>query len=214
MHDQKDIWLVYPGQLARGQHWLPTLIIAGTTAGLVASDPHTVQSFRDIGGARGTDGIIGSKTSGALIAAVPSLYYVTALLRHNHYDQATPLFAGEAVADDTILMIALKAITRRERPLDRPNGGPYTDTFFKSNAGPLGKGSSFPSGHSMMAFSIATVFARRHGDRHKWVPWVAYAAATAVSFSRATTGEHFPSEVFIGAATGYVIARYGVLHVN
>jgi len=212
VQDQKNMWLVYPGQLMRGEHWLPTLVITGTTAGLIASDPHTIQSFRDIGGAQGTDGIIGSKTSGALIAAVPALYYVVALLRHNHYDQATSLFAGEAVVDDTILMIALKAITRRERPLDRPNGGPYTDTFFKSNAGPLGKGSSFPSGHAMMAFSIATVFAQRVGHRHKWVPLVAYAAATAVSFARATTGAHFPSEVFIGAATGFAIARFDVLH--
>src|SRR5215472_1203104 len=211
VRDQKDMWLLYPEQVAKGQHLLPTAIVTGITAALVASDPHTIQSFRDIGGANGTDGIIGSTTSGAIIAAVPSLFYVVALARHNHYDQATSLFAGEAVVDDTILMIVLKAITRRERPLDRPNGGPYTDTFFKSNGGPLGKGSSFPSGHAMMSFSIATVFARRY-KQHKWLPYVAYAAATAITFSRVTTGAHFPSEAFIGAATGYVIARYNVLH--
>jgi membrane-associated phospholipid phosphatase len=213
VRDQKDMWLLYPEQIGKGQHLLPTAIVTGITAALFASDPHTIQSFRDIGGANGTDGIIGSKTSGALIAAVPSLFYVVGLARHNQYDQATSLFAGEVVVDDTILMIVLKAITRRERPLDRPNGGPYNDTFFKSSAGPLGKGSGFPSGHAMMSFSIATVFARRY-KQHKWLPYVAYAAATAITFSRVTTGAHFPSEAFIGATTGYAIARYGVLHGN
>jgi membrane-associated phospholipid phosphatase len=110
-------------------------------------------------------------------------------------------------------MIVIKAITRRERPADRPLAGPYNDTFFKSNAGPLGKGSSFPSGHAMMGFSVATVFARRYRE-HKWVPWVAYGVAGILSFSRITTGAHFPSEVFIGGALGYAIARFDVLHGN
>jgi hypothetical protein len=33
------------------------------------------------------------------------------------------------VADDTILMIIAKAITRRERRSDRPVNGPYNDIF-------------------------------------------------------------------------------------
>jgi membrane-associated phospholipid phosphatase len=63
----------------------------------------------------------------------------------------------------------------------------------------------------MMAFSVATVFARRYHD-HRWVPYVAYAAASAIAFSRITTGAHFPADVFWGASPGYVIARYDVLH--
>jgi len=43
----------------------------------------------------------------------------------------------------------------------------------------------------MMAFSVATVFAERY-KRHKWVPYVAYTLATAISFSRISTGSHFP----------------------
>jgi membrane-associated phospholipid phosphatase len=40
---------------------------------------------------------------------------------------------------------------------------------------------------------------------------VAYTLATAISFSRVTTYAHFPSDVFIGAATGFSIARSDVL---
>jgi hypothetical protein len=38
-----------------------------------------------------------------------------------------------------------------------------------------------------------------------------YALATAISFSRVTTGAHFPSDVFIGAATGFAMAHFDVL---
>src|ERR1700692_866350 len=41
LHDQKDIWL-FPTQLARGRHWIPTLAVIGGTAGLIVGDPHVV----------------------------------------------------------------------------------------------------------------------------------------------------------------------------
>jgi membrane-associated phospholipid phosphatase len=63
----------------------------------------------------------------------------------------------------------------------------------------------------MMSFSIAAIFAHRF-RQHRWVPYVAYEVATAISFSRITTGAHLPSDVFFGAATGFAIARFDVLH--
>src|SRR5215472_16630677 len=39
LQDQKGIWL-FPTQLAKGHHWLPTLAVAGATAGLIVADPH------------------------------------------------------------------------------------------------------------------------------------------------------------------------------
>jgi len=95
----------------------------------------------------------------------------------------------------------MKAITRRARPSEFPPNGAYNDTFFATHNSIFGKGSSFPSGHAIMAFSVAAVFAQRY-RHHKWVPYVAYTLATALSFSRVTTGAHFPSDTFIGAATG------------
>jgi hypothetical protein len=53
----------------------------------------------------------------------------------------------------------------------------------------------------------------RRYKQHKGVPYVAYALATAISISRVTTGAHFPSDVFIGAATGFAIARFDVLRL-
>src|SRR5258708_12483726 len=47
LHDQKDIWL-FPGQLAKGRHWIPTLAITGFTAGLILADQPVMPYFRSI----------------------------------------------------------------------------------------------------------------------------------------------------------------------
>jgi membrane-associated phospholipid phosphatase len=60
--------------------------------------------------------------------------------------------------------------------------------------------------------SVATVFARRYGRTHRWVPRMAYGLAGLVSFSRLTLSAHFPSDAFAATFLGYTIARYGVLH--
>jgi membrane-associated phospholipid phosphatase len=43
------------------------------------------------------------------------------------------------------------------------------------------------------------------------LPYVAYTLATAISFSRITTGAHFPSDVSFGAAAGFAISHFDVL---
>jgi membrane-associated phospholipid phosphatase len=210
LHDQKDMWL-FPLELGKGRHWLPALVITGGTAIFLATDAQTMPHFRQTTDFHGFNHVFGTTVTGATIAVVPAVFYAVSLLRHDSYDQGSALFAGEAVADDTLLMVAMKAIARRQRPTELPVAGPYSDTFFHSNGSIFGKGTSFPSGHAMMAFSVATVFARRY-RQHRWVPYVAYATASAIAFARVSTGSHFPSDVFVGSALGFVIARYDVLH--
>jgi membrane-associated phospholipid phosphatase len=69
---------------------------------------------------------------------------------------------------------------------------------------------SLPSGHTIAAFSIATIVARRYGN-HRWVPYVSYGMAALVGFSRLTLSAHFVSDVFVGAALGYSVSRFAVL---
>ena len=209
LHDEKDMWL-FPVKLAEGKHWLPTAIIVGGTAVFIKEDPPLERKVRQTDIFTDYNKVLTSSVTGGLIAVVPAGFYAVSLLRHDSYGQGTSLLAGEAVANDAVLMIALKAITQRARPSEFPPNGAYNDTFFATRNSFFGNGSSFPSGHAMMSFSVATVFAQRY-KQHKWVPYVAYALATAISFSRVTTGAHFPSDVFIGAATGFAIARFDVL---
>lgn len=209
LHDQKDIWL-FPVQLAKGQHWLPTLAITGGTAGLIFADPHVMPFFRDH--ARGLDDLndtFDAPITSAEVAAVPVSLMVAGYLRHDSYAVTTSLLAAEAYADSAVVDLAMKAITHRKRPSDVPPGASFNDTFFSGSKSPF-HGSSFPSGHAAGVFSVATVVATRY-QKHRWVPWVMYSFATAISFSRVTASAHFPSDVFLGAALGYTITRFEVM---
>jgi hypothetical protein len=210
LYDEKKMWL-FPTELAKGRHLLPTAIIVGGTAGLIAADPPLERNVRGTDVFDGYKHALNGAVSGGIITIVPVGFYALSLLKKDSYGQSTSLLAGEAVANDFMLMAAMKIATRRMRPAAFPPEGTYSDSFFKAGYNPAwGKGSSFPSGHAMMAFSVATVFSRRYKE-HKWIPYVAYTLATALSFSRLATGAHFSSDIFIGAAMGYTIARYDVL---
>jgi len=209
LRDQKDIWL-FPVQLAKGHHWVPTLIVVGGTAGLIVADPHVMPYFRSH--SRNLDDLndtFDGPITSAAVALVPISILIGGYLRHDSYAVKTGILAGEAYADAAIVDLAIKAVTRRKRPSDVAPGAPFNDTFFSGGVSPF-KGSSFPSGHAAGAFAIATVISHRYG-RHRWVPWAAYGFATAISLSRITTSAHFPSDVFLGAALGYTITRFEVL---
>jgi len=209
LHDEKDMWL-FPIKLGRGKNWIPTAIVVGGTAVFIKEDPPLERKVRQTDIFSEYNKVLKSSVSGGIIVVVPVGFYAVSLLRHDSYGQGTAMLAGEAVANDAILMVVLKAITRRARPSEFPPNGAYNDTFFATHNSVFGKGSSFPSGHAMMAFSVADVFSQRY-RQHKWVPYVAYTLATAISFSRVTTGAHFPSDVFIGAALGFSISHFDVL---
>ena len=210
LSDQKDLWF-FPGKLAQGRHWLPTVAIVGVTAGLLAADPHDVSYFRRTSNFHGFNRAFSGKITAAEIGIVPVSFYVLGLARKDTYSQKTALFAGEAVADSLVLYGVLNAVTRRLRPSDISPQGPFNDTFFRTHNGILNH--SFPSAHATAAFSVATVIAIRYRN-HRWVPWVAYGIAGVIGFSRVSLQSHFPADVFLGAALGYTIARFDVLRAN
>jgi membrane-associated phospholipid phosphatase len=209
LRDQKYVWL-FPVDLAKGKHLLPTFAIVGTTVGLIVSDAPTMRYFgRTTQWNRFNETFNGAFT-GATEAAVPASLYIFGLVTHDSYAQKTALLAGEAYADSAIPHVAIKILSRRIRPNDVQPGSDYSNTFFRSTITPFGRGSSFPSGHAAGAFSIATVIARRYRN-HRWVPYAAYGLAALLSFSRVPDRAHYSSDVFVGAALGYVITRYDTL---
>jgi membrane-associated phospholipid phosphatase len=204
------MWL-FPRQLAHGRHWLPTAAVVGVTAGLLSLDAHDVAYFRRTSSFSGFNRGFSGPITAAEIALVPAVLYAFGLVHKDSYAQQTALLSGQAVVDSGILAIVMKDVSRRLRPSDIAPGGDFSDTFFRSPKTIIGAGSAFPSGHTILAFSVATVIARRYGRNHHWVPWVAYAMAGTIGFSRITLQSHFPSDVFLGAALGYSVARFDVL---
>jgi membrane-associated phospholipid phosphatase len=104
------------------------------------------------------------------------------------------LLSGEAALNSTAVAYLFKNITQRPRPYqDNGNG-----TFFQG-------GSSFPSEHAAIAWSVASVMAHEYPGTLTKI--LAYGLATTVSATRVTGQQHFPSDVFIGSALGWYFGR-------
>ena len=130
LQDQKAIWL-FPTQLIKGRHLVPTLAVVGATAGLIVADPHIASYFRNHQGQLDdANDVFDPLTTSAAIIVLPASLLVSGYVRHDSYQVSTSLLAAEAYADSAVVDLAIKAVTRRERPSDVPLGEPLTDTFF------------------------------------------------------------------------------------
>lgn len=130
----------------------------------------------------------------------------------NQKMKTTTLLASQAYITGGIIESVLKTFSGRTRP---DYYGPYSEaepTFTgpfgntSKNAAGQRSNSSFPSGHTTVAFAAATVFAKEYADR-KIVPIIAYTAATLIGVSRITENKHWTSDVLVGAALGYLTGR-------
>jgi membrane-associated phospholipid phosphatase len=132
------------------------------------------------------------------LAGLPTLMYGWSQFRYAPRAHETALLSGEAAANAYAVSEVLKLVTRRERPtLDGARGN------FASSAVLDG---SFPSNHAAVAWSIASVIGSAYPG---WLTRLSvYSVATGVSVSRITAKDHFPSDVLVGSAAGWLIGRY------
>lgn len=95
--------------------------------------------------------------------------------------------------------MVLKSMVGRERPLnsidDSFNFHPFS---FTDN--------SMPSGHTTVAFALATSFARETPDR--WSDVGFYTLATVTAYARMHDDKHWLSDVVLGAGVGILSARF------
>jgi membrane-associated phospholipid phosphatase len=134
---------------------------------------------------------------GSLIA-VPVAMFGAGAIRHDDHARETGMLGGEAITDAYLLGEVIKLFTFRERPtVDNAHG----DIF----VGSAGIDSSFPSQHALIAWSSAAVLAGEYPNL--WVQISAYTIATGVSVTRVLGQQHFPSDVLVGAAAGWLIGR-------
>jgi membrane-associated phospholipid phosphatase len=131
--------------------------------------------------------------------AVPVVLYGVGLFKGNARTRENGILSGEALADSVVVEEVTKVIFRRERPLYHDAAG----DFFASNVGPDG---SFPSSHSMLAWTLAAVVAGEYPS--KWVQLSIYSVASGVSLTRVLGQEHFPTDVLLGGVAGWLIGHY------
>ncbi|MGA9670329.1 MAG: phosphatase PAP2 family protein, partial [Terracidiphilus sp.] len=140
-----------------------------------------------------SNGLVG----GFIIA--PVAIYGIGRLHHDDHATETGILAGEAMINGVVVDEVMKAATMRERPtVDDAKG-----KFFQSS---VGSNSSFPSSHSIIAWSSASVIATEYPGVLTQI--TAYGLATGVSLTRVLAKQHFPSDVIVGSAVGWMIGRY------
>lgn len=194
--DEKAIW-TSPGRIGRSE--APWLIpLAATTAALIATDRRASRKF-----GYSEDRVEASRTlsrfgSGYTTVGAAGTLYLLGRVRHDDHLQEAGLLGSEAWIHSAIVAGGLKLATSRKRP-DQGRGAGH---FWRG-------GTSFPSGHAIGIWSFATVLAEEYRDRPA-VRIGAYGLATVVSLSRFTGQNHFPSDVVVGSALGYLIGHYVV----
>src|SRR6266404_5075332 len=141
----------------------------------------------------------------AALGGAAGLYFL-GLGTHDEHLAETGRLGAEAVIDSLLVVEALKLATNRERP----NEGNGQGGFWPRGTRSYELDGSFPSGHAAESFALARVIASEY--RSKPVQIAAYAFALAISASRVTARQHFPSDVLVGGTFGYLIGGYVVRH--
>ncbi len=126
--------------------------------------------------------------------------------------QTTTLLATQAYIAGGAVESVTKFLSGRTRPSVYPVGieaeprflGPFSKT--SKDAGGKKVYSSFPSGHTTVAFAAATVFALEYKNK-PIVPIIAYSAATLIGLSRISENKHWSTDVLVGAALGFLTGK-------
>lgn len=143
-----------------------------------------------------------TQASNALVSpfiAAPVVMYGIGHFAQSEHARETGILTGEALVDSLVVEQAMKLAFMRERPtVDSARG-----KFFQTSVGVDG---SFPSNHSMLAWSSAAVLADEYPSTFNTVAF--YGLATGVSVTRVLGQQHFPSDVLIGSAFGWMIGHY------
>ena len=193
--DQKDIWTSpFRRMNRRNAKWW--ILFGGLTAGLVASD-HYLEGRLGHSAEQSTWGN-GISQVGADYTVIPitAAFYLTGVFADNRMARETGVLGAEALLDALIVSTVIKTAVRRDRPYAKKEPA----EFFES-------GDSFPSGHAIESWSLASVVASEYHS-YKWVPFVAYGLAGLVSAARYIGDRHYPSDIVAGAAMGWFIGRY------
>jgi len=163
----------------------------------VSTDPSRVNGFRTA-----------SDFTGIYIpVAAAGAALLGGTIRHDEHLRETGALAMTAMIDTQLLTTFIKYSTDRARP-SATGATPSSGAFWPN--GHSFSADSFPSGHTANAFAVAHVIADEYPG---WkVKLAVYSLAAATGFERVAGREHFPSDVLVGGALGYLVGGYVFNH--
>jgi hypothetical protein len=194
--DQAAIWSS-PARLRDSNAAGPAVLVLATTALITVDHEIMSKHFMDASLNQHADTASNGLVGG--FVAAPLIIYGLGRIHQDDHATETGILGGEAMVDSLAVDEVLKLISLRERPtLDGAKG-----RFFQTR---VGFDSSFPSTHSMIAWSSAAVIAGEYSGPLTLL--TAYGLATGVSVARVAARQHFPSDVLVGSGVGWMIGRY------
>jgi len=132
-----------------------------------------------------------SNTSKYISVGVPVGYFVAGLMHDDKALKQKAAYTAAAILLNTASTTLLKNVVKRERPYNT-----YTGIFPDK----IESDYAFPSGHTSSAFATATSLAIATKKWYVAVP--AFAWSAGVGYSRIYLGQHYPSDVIMGALVG------------
>jgi membrane-associated phospholipid phosphatase len=181
----------------RDLKWL--IPLAGATAASLSTDHYTMTQVVSSDPSFNNSANTASDWLRNTFIGVPVVFAGLGQVTHDDHMRESGILGGEAMVDAYVFDEVVKLSSWRERPnVDQGRG-----RFF---VGKAGANSSFVSGHSIIAWSSAAVLAGEYPST--WHNVLIYTLATGVSLSRVLAQQHFPTDVLLGSASGWLIGHY------
>jgi len=197
--DQAAIW-TSPARLRESNLAGPAVLVLATAV-LITTDHQVMSSEVPTDTSLNNHAVTASTALLGGFVAAPVLIYGMGHIHRDTHATETGILGGEAMVDSLAVDEVLKVVSLRERPaVDDARG-----KFFQTS---VGFDSSFPSTHCIIAWSSAAVIASEYNGPLTRI--AAYGLATGLSASRVIGRQHFPSDVLVGSAVGWMIGRYVV----
>ena len=188
--DQRQFWSS-PQELRRPAALKTFLPFAGLTAALIAGDRSLAKQIPASQVQRSRD--ISNYAVFSLVGAAAGSYAFGKLTGNEHLRE-TGFLSGETALNSTLISYAFKEATLRQRPYEGNGSG----RFWQG-------GSSFPSEHAAIAWSVASIVAHEYPGPLTKI--LAYGLASAVTLTRVSGKQHFPSDAVVGSALGWYLGR-------
>ena len=142
---------------------------------------------------------VGQLGNGIVLMGLMTALYVSGEVSDNNSLRVTALLSLESWLTTGIIVRGLKSVVGRARPWTGESSHSFHPFSTRSRF------ASFPSGHASSAFAVATVIADQ--SKKVYIDILAYSLATMAAFSRVHLDKHWASDILVGSAIGYFVAK-------
>lgn len=185
----------------KGRDFLSLSAVLGAGLLLYSVDQDIQQWAQDHRSSSSEDSFkaIGHLGNGIVLIGLMTALYVSGEVSDSNSLRKTALLSLESWLTSGIIVRGIKSVAGRARPWTGESSHSFHPFSTRSRF------ASFPSGHASSAFAVATVIADQ--SKKVYIDILAYSLATMAAFSRVHLDKHWASDILVGSAIGYFVAK-------